>query len=117
MLELQAKRAHAAGLHRTERVQTAFKLLQAGRAGQPSAKQLKTSNQQANHIAVSVVGKVGGETASMLVDTGSAATIIRADIWKRVTENHLTELKLLNQPGFDRSGHCYFRGRKFMYFA
>ena len=53
-----------------------------------------------NHIAVSVllVGEVGDETASVLVDIGSAATIIRADLWKRVMKNHPTELKLLNQP-------------------
>ena len=101
MLELQAKWAHAVGLHRTEGVQTAFKLLQADRAGQLSAKQLKSSNQHVQvpkHIAVSVVGKVGGEAASMLVDTGSAATIIRADLWKRVMKNHPTEVKLLYQP-------------------
>ena len=36
-------------------------------------------------MATMVQGSVEGESTSMLVDTGSAATLIRDDLWREAT--------------------------------
>ena len=70
----------------------AFKLLRADGAGQPSAKQLETSTPAPSTPAsvgsvetnstVTVVGKMQDQVTTMLVDTGSAVTVVRADLWE-----------------------------------
>ena len=35
---------------------------------------------------------------TMLVDTGSAVTVVRADLWESVTRSRLIELKPQDQP-------------------
>ncbi len=104
LLELRAERAHRAELSPTERPSSAFKLLRADEAGQPSAKQLETSNSPAfvgsveTNSTVTVVGKIKDQVTTRLVDTGSAVTVVRADLWESITGGHLIELKPPEQP-------------------
>ena len=76
----------------------AFKLLRAGGAGQPSAKQLETfciCGECGNSLNSDGGGRIKDHVTTMLVDTGSAVTVVRADLWER---SHPIELKPPNQP-------------------
>jgi predicted aspartyl protease len=47
---------------------------------------------------VTVVGKIEDQVITMLVDTGSAVTVVRADLWESITGGHPIELKPPQQP-------------------
>ena len=47
---------------------------------------------------VTVVGKIKDQVTTMLVDTGSAVTVVRADLWESITGGHPIELKPPEQP-------------------
>ena len=47
---------------------------------------------------VTVVGKIRDQVTTMLVDTGSAVTVVRADLWESITGGHPIELKPPEKP-------------------
>ena len=103
-----------AKLSPTEGPSAAFKLLRADGAGQPSANSpVFVGSVQANST-VTVVGKIKDQVTTMLVDTGSAVTVVRADLWGRITTGHPIELKprggRWQDLGIVRSGVCCHRG-------
>ena len=57
--------------------------------GQPSAGIFKTPNSLSNNApnsALVVVGKLGDRCTRMLIDTGSAVSLVCEDVWKEATE-------------------------------
>ena len=47
---------------------------------------------------VTVVGKIKDQVTTMLVDTGSAVTVVRADLWESITGDHPIKLKPPEPP-------------------
>ena len=75
----------------------AFKLGQADGAGRPSAVTTKTQSSWstiASNPTLVMVGKLGNRNTRMLVDTGSAVSLIREDVWRDIAQSsmdHLTQ--------------------------
>ena len=75
----------------------AFKLGQADGAGRPSAVTTKTQaswSTIASNPTLVMVGKLGNRNTRMLVDTGSAVSLIREDVWRDIAQSsmdHLTQ--------------------------
>ncbi len=68
----------------------------AGGQGRPPAVKLKTHipsviDSAAVESAVSVVGQIEGHLTKVLVDTGSAVTIVSEEMWKGATGNQQLE--------------------------
>ena len=71
------------------RLQAAFKLGSAGGAGRPSAGIFKTQTSLSNNApnsALVVVGKLGDRCTRMLIDTGSAVSLVCEYVWREATE-------------------------------
>ena len=103
VLELQGERAHTAILSPTKG-SAAFKLQRADRVGQSSAKQLDRDlyscicGERGNQLNNDGGGKDPNQVTTMLVDTGSAVTVVGADLWESITGGHPIELKSPEQP-------------------
>ncbi len=103
LLELSSTRTSETELSEATFSTATFKLQQADGRGHPSAiesmKASPTSLDQivaATNSAILVRGTLEGRNIDMLVDTGSAVTILRGDVWNEVSS--LRDLSL-EQPG------------------
>ena len=73
----------------SNKIEAAFKLGSASGVGRPSAEIFKTQNSlsdSAPNSALVVVGKLGDRCTRMSIDTGSAVSLVRADVWREATE-------------------------------
>ena len=100
MLGVQGTRPPETKLPKAEeaaRPWAAFKLASAGGAGQPPAGTFKTQasfSETTPNAALVVEGKLGGRCTRMLIDTGSAVSLVREDVWREAAEvpvDHLTQ--------------------------
>ena len=100
MLGVQGTRPPETKLPKAEeaaRPWAAFKLASAGGAGQPPAGTFKTQasfSETTPNAALVVEGKLGDRCTWMLIDTGSAVSLVREDVWREAAEvpvDHLTQ--------------------------